>query len=127
MPNTGQAIGLAFVFVYVVLFVVALTTHGMPRVWAAAGAIVLWILTTTAFVALLGIEGPGQRSDPYCPGATSESYGGAPSHWQWVPVGKVCEYPEGDVGPTNWRVPVEFALLAFLPVGMAALALEDWR
>jgi hypothetical protein len=86
------------------------------RAFLAGFAALLWLLAAFAFFAIVAYErsATGPSDTWNCPISGSSDY--APSHWSWAPLGPVCEYPHGDVGPTAWSIPEALVLVA-IPAG----------
>ncbi len=106
------AAGLGLIAFVYLLMLASLAARGKERVALGVAAVALIVVAAVAFIGLLALERDDGSLITSCAIPTSDSdY--APSHWTWVPPGKVCDYTTGDVGPTYWRLPAAIAIVAF--------------
>jgi hypothetical protein len=113
------AAGLGLIgFVYL-LMLGSLAARGEIRIMLGVAAILLNVAAAVGFIGLLALEHDSPFESTACPIPRADSdY--APSHFSWIPPGRVCDYPTGDVGPTYWRIPAAIAIVG-LPGAWVAL------
>ena len=116
--------GLGLLAAVAALFALAWRVRTQPlRRMLIASAVAGWIVALFGFVLLLAVESSevGTTSSVLCvePGASDSTF--FPSRWSWLPPGRVCEFPSGDVGPTYLRIPAAVALVAIPTVPIVAV------
>jgi hypothetical protein len=86
------------------------------RLLLCVTATIMWALISFAFVGLLAFEHSNvdSRGSLDCPRDHDDS-SYAPSRWSWMPPGEVCEYADGESGPSHGRIGFAIVSTVVLP------------